>query len=295
MRSGLGRPPPGEVLLIALRSRTRAPARRSFAPFPATLVAAWLVLAHVCVLAGCVAAPAPPAESGIDWERLTAHPTQLPGAACPYTSLYVDRPGFAYFDTPLAERAATSFAQAMVRRGFVLVDRRPEAYFVAQSVAKPSFNQATAPNWIVWWLTIEAQLELRDTLVLGVRTRPSADDRTLVTRHYPTAETWEASDDTPEYSSTSMLVDMPESEIEEAAEHAAAAIAIDLLPHVERKCSDFENRRDEREVEVEQIREALTAEMERVRGVRARQQQQRQLDLDIESPGPSAPADRGGS
>lgn len=245
--------------------------------------------------AGCASAPKVPAESGIDWKRLAARPVKLPGAGCPYTSLYVDRPAFDYFDTALAERAAESFAQAMERRGFERVERRPDAYFVAKSVAQPSFNRTTAPHWMVWWIKIEAQLELRDMLALGVRAKPSADDRMPMTLSYRKAEAREASEPAPEYSSTSLLVDMPESEIDDAAEYAAAAIALDLLPHVERKCTDFETRREEREVEVEQIREALAQEMERVRRARERQHQQRQLELGIEETAPNAPADRDGS
>jgi hypothetical protein len=245
-------------------------------------------------LAGCVSAPKPPTESGIDWKRLASQPVELPGHGCPYATLFVDRPAFGYFDTVLAERAASSFAQAMVHRGFELVDHRHEAYFVAKTVAQPSFNRVTAPNWIVWWVKIEAQLELRDMLALGVRSKPSVDDRMPMTLSYRKDEPTDAHEAKPEYSSTSLLVDMPETEIEQAAEYAATAIALDLLPHIQRKCSDFESRRVDKEVEVEQIREALAAEMERVRKARTRQRQDRQLELEVESePAPPVPADRG--
>ena len=218
---------------------------------------------------GCASSQQP---TTINWSTIDPRPVSLGNEGCPYADLFVERPQFGDWDTPLAQRAMEYFVLAMSRHGFRLVHQRDSAYFVALSMIYESNNGATffGPRWFVWSLRVEAQLEFGDLVSkLGLPARPRSSERfrLSIPLHDSAGSPTEAG-------SWYFLLDMPVSELEDTARYAAKSATIDFVSHVERKCAEWKDG----------LRKPLTAEIERVRKQREDAEQQKRLEIEAGTP-----------
>jgi len=155
------------------------------------------------------------------------------------------------------------FARALTRAGFEVVPVETEHYWWASSLTLDAGSNAAA-----WTILVRAVPEIGDGAIQFTTIQKTVDGREDL------------------FSGMQSLHLFGKKEATETAWNAASGIARELLPAANRRCDDIDAALEEAELRLEQLRNELTEEIERVRKEKAQRREEasrgKQLVIEVE-------------
>jgi len=179
---------------------------------------------------------------------------------CPYLRVAVQSPVGS--DETYQKPMRDLFSTALTRAGFQVVNADAMHHWWASSLTVDTSASSSA-----WTILVRAVPEIGDGAIRFTTVQRNVDGR-------------EGS-----FSGMQSLRAFPKREAPKAARIAAEGIAKELLPAAHRRCDDVDATLEEARVRLEQLRDELTEEIERVRRERAQREKSpsvKRLNLEVE-------------
>jgi len=180
---------------------------------------------------------------------------------CAYTRMAVQSPAGSneFEQKPMREL----FSKALTRAGFEVVSMEEEHYWWASSLALE-----TGSNSVAWTILVRAVPEIGNGSIQFTTVNKIVDGRVG------------------SFSGMQSLRSFDKEEASEVASDAASAIAKELLPAADRRCDDIDAALQEAEMRLEQLRNELAKEIERVRNEKSQHREEasrkKQLVIEVE-------------